>query len=78
VSGDAVVWTLVGGTGTLVGPILGTALLITFTDYVSAWMENYKIIIGILIVLVVLMAPQGIAGVVRQRWMVKGASPDGR
>ena len=78
VSGDAVVWTLVGGTGTLVGPILGTALLITFTDYVSAWMENYKIIIGILIVVVVLVAPQGIAGVVRQRWMAKGASPNGR
>jgi branched-chain amino acid transport system permease protein len=78
VSGDAVVWTLVGGTGTLVGPIVGTALLVTFTDYVSAAFENYKIIIGALIVMVVLMAPQGIAGVVQQRWALRRASSDGR
>lgn len=78
VSGEAVVWTLVGGAGSLVGPILGTALLVTFTDYVSAWFENYKIIIGVLIVLVVLAAPQGIAGMVRERWTVKGVSADGR
>jgi branched-chain amino acid transport system permease protein len=77
VSGDAVVWTLVGGTGTLVGPILGAALLVTFTDYVSAWFENYKIIIGVLIVLMVLVAPQGIAGMVRQRWALKRTSADG-
>ena len=76
-SGDAVVWTLVGGTGTLVGPILGTALLVVFTDYVSASFENYKIIIGALIVAMVLVAPQGIAGVVRQRGLFRRSSSNG-
>lgn len=68
VSGDAVVWTLVGGAGSLVGPVLGTGLLVVFTDYVSAWMEDYKIIIGAVIVLVVMAAPQGIVGLIRERW----------
>ena len=77
VSGDAVVWTLVGGTGTLLGPLLGAALLVTFTDYASAWFENYKIIIGVLIVLMVLLAPKGIAGLVRQRWALKTTTVDG-
>ncbi len=73
VSGDAVVWTLVGGAGSLVGPILGTGLLMVFTDYISSWVGNYKIAVGILIVLVVLVAPQGIVGVIRERWTVREA-----
>jgi branched-chain amino acid transport system permease protein len=69
VSGDAVVWTLVGGAGSLVGPVLGTGLLVVFTDYVSAWMEDYKIIIGAVIVLVAIVAPEGIVGLIRERWV---------
>lgn len=74
VSGEAVVWTLVGGAGSLVGPVLGAGLLVTFSDYVSAWIENYKIIIGVVIVLVVLAAPQGIVGVIRARWAARGVA----
>lgn len=78
VSGEAVVWTLVGGAGSLVGPVLGAGLLVTFTDYVSAWIENYKIIIGVVIVLMVLAAPQGIVGVIRDRWAARGVAGNGR
>ncbi len=77
VSGDAVVWTLVGGAGSLVGPVLGTGLLVVFTDYVSAWFEDYKIIIGAVIILVVLAAPQGIVGVIRERWAARRVSAGG-
>lgn len=74
VSGDAVMWTLLGGAGSLVGPIVGTGLLVAFSDYVSSWFENYKIIIGALIILVVLAVPQGITGMIRDLWTARRVS----
>lgn len=68
VSGDAVVWTLVGGAGTLIGPMIGSGLLIVFEDYVSSWFKNYPIIVGILVIGVVITAPQGIVGLLRERF----------
>ncbi len=67
VTSDAIMWTIVGGAGTLVGPVLGTALLMTVTDYVSSWFENHRIITGAVMVFFVLAAPQGIVGLVRGR-----------
>jgi branched-chain amino acid transport system permease protein len=67
VSGDAVIWTVVGGAGTLVGPVVGTALLIGLRDYVSAWFEHYLILIGLIAIVIVLMAPQGLVGLLRSR-----------
>jgi branched-chain amino acid transport system permease protein len=67
VSGDAVIWTVVGGAGTLVGPLIGTGLLIWVRDYLSTWFEHYLLIIGGIAIVIVLIAPQGIAGVVRDK-----------
>jgi branched-chain amino acid transport system permease protein len=67
VSGDAVIWTVVGGAGTLIGPLIGTALLIWIRDYLSNWFEHYLLIIGGIAILIVLIAPQGIVGVVREK-----------
>ncbi len=67
VSSDAVVWTIVGGAGTIEGPILGAALLISLTDYISSWFENHRIITGLIVVVFVLAAPNGIVGFVRRQ-----------
>ena len=66
VSSDAIVWTIVGGAGTINGPILGVALLISLTDYVSSWFENHRIITGLVVVIFVLAAPKGIMGAARR------------
>jgi branched-chain amino acid transport system permease protein len=65
VSGDAVIWTVVGGAGTLIGPVVGTALLIGLRDYISAWFEHYLILIGLLAIVIVLVAPRGLVGLLR-------------
>lgn len=62
VSGEAVLYTIMGGVGTLIGPVIGAAIMILFKDYISAWFENYMLIVGAITVLVVLVAPQGILG----------------
>lgn len=67
VSGDAVIWTVVGGAGTLVGPLLGTGLLIGIRDYLSNWFEHYLLVVGALAIVIVLLAPQGIVGLLRSR-----------
>ncbi len=62
VSGEATVWAIVGGVGTLLGPLFGTALLIVFRELVSTVWENYLFAVGALTVLVVMFAPRGLGG----------------
>ncbi len=62
VSGEAVVWAIVGGAGTLLGPLVGTALLILFREVVSGFWENYLMAVGAITILVVIFAPRGIVG----------------
>ena len=67
-SGEGVVWTVVGGTGTLFGPVLGTALLVIVREELSVYWENYLFVVGVIIILVVTFAPQGIMGLLR-KWL---------
>jgi branched-chain amino acid transport system permease protein len=74
VSGEAVVWAIVGGAGTLLGPVFGTGLLIVFRELVSTLWENYLFAVGALTVLVVMFAPGGLAGLWRGAlaWLAAG------
>ena len=62
VSGEAVVWTIVGGAGTLFGPLVGTALFIVIREIVSSHWEHHSLIVGLLAILAVIYAPKGIVG----------------
>ncbi|MBR0663168.1 branched-chain amino acid ABC transporter permease [Roseomonas hellenica] len=62
VSGEAVVWTVLGGAGTLLGPPIGAALLILVREELSGIWEHYPLIVGALTIAVVVFAPKGIAG----------------
>jgi|Deesub1362A_J573_1020465.scaffolds.fasta_scaffold00089_82 branched-chain amino acid transport system permease protein len=63
VSGEPVIWTLIGGSGTIAGPIIGTAIMVLFINYVSTTFRNYLIFIGILIIVVIIATPKGIMGI---------------
>jgi branched-chain amino acid transport system permease protein len=73
VSVDAVIWTLIGGAGTVAGPALGAALVLAFTHLVSGWIVYTQIPVGILLLLIVLFFPRGLAGVWRA-WRVRAAT----
>ena len=62
VSGEAVVWAIVGGSGSLLGPLFGTGVLIVFRELVSSVWENYLFAVGVVTILVVMFAPRGLAG----------------
>jgi branched-chain amino acid transport system permease protein len=62
VSGEAVVWTIVGGAGTMFGPLVGTTLFIVIREIVSSHWEHHSLIVGLLAILAVIFAPKGIVG----------------
>ncbi|BAT61539.1 leucine/isoleucine/valine transporter permease subunit [Variibacter gotjawalensis] len=72
VSGEAVVWAIVGGAGTLLGPLVGAAVLILFRELISGLWENYLLAVGAIVILVVIFAPQGLMGA----WHRIGRKPD--
>jgi branched-chain amino acid transport system permease protein len=63
-SGQFLIMTWLGGVGTLIGPLIGGAVLTYFADFLSSIMKNWLIIFGVLYILVVLYAPQGLWGIV--------------
>jgi branched-chain amino acid transport system permease protein len=69
-SGELIVMVLLGGTGTLYGPVLGALALLVLEEALARLTEHWKAILGCLLVLVVLFARGGIAGAIeawRQR-----------
>ncbi len=62
VSGEGVVWTIIGGAGTLFGPAVGTALLIVVREELSNIWEHYPILVGLVVILTVIFAPKGLMG----------------
>jgi len=76
VSGEAVIWTIVGGAGTLLGPVVGAALLIVVREELSVYWEHYLILVGLIVILVVTFAPKGIVGsIATWRTARRGAAP---
>lgn len=61
---------LVGGVGTLAGPLLGTALIFVALQFMKGLQDYQYIVFGPLLVLLVLFAPQGLAGL-WDRWSVR-------
>lgn len=62
VSGNAVVTVVLGGVGTLIGPIFGSVLLTTFKSIIGTWTQHHHIVIGLIFVVIVVSAPKGLTG----------------
>ncbi len=72
VSGNAVINVIVGGTGTLIGPLYGSAILTGLRSVVGSFTTHHHIVIGVLFVLVVVLMPRGLIGYATpalQRWL---------
>jgi len=62
-----IIWVVVGGLGTFVGPILGSFLIEWLTNYVGAQnLVDTSLILGIVLTLFVLMLPSGLVPSARQ------------
>jgi branched-chain amino acid transport system permease protein len=62
-SGDPVMWTIVGGAGTLVGPVLGTLVLVFLRDFLSTVLIHvYPILVGAILIISITFFPKGLVG----------------
>lgn len=59
---------VIGGIGTIEGPIIGTALFFVIRQYLADFGEWSLILLGVVAVVMMLFAPEGIWGLVRRRW----------
>jgi urea transport system permease protein len=63
---EIAIWTAVGGRGTLVGPVLGAALVnLGKSWFTQALPEYWLFVLGLLFILVTLFLPRGIAGLAK-------------
>ena len=62
VSGDVLIAVIIGGIGTLVGPILGSAILVVLRDSLSSLVHYWYFCLGLVFIFSALFAPRGICG----------------
>lgn len=62
-------YVLLGGAGTVLGPFVGTLLMFYLVDLSSAVTTAHLMVVGLALLILVLFAPSGILGAVRARWL---------
>jgi branched-chain amino acid transport system permease protein len=73
-SGQVLIMVIVGGSGTLIGPILGAAFFLTLEHQLSSYTEAWALLFGLVFIAFVLFAPHGIWGLARG-WLGRRAAP---
>jgi branched-chain amino acid transport system permease protein len=66
---NPLLWTLVGGAGTLLGPFVGTAIMFSLVDLASDYAAVTLAAIGVVLIAIVLFFPHGLVGAIRRRWL---------
>ena len=66
-SASALLMVILGGSGTLLGPAIGAAVIVGLENFISGYMERWVLVLGVIYVLVTLFAPSGLVGLVRER-----------
>ena len=62
-------WTLLGGASTTLGPMLGTVVMFLLVDFASGFTNVSLLITGAVLIALVLFFPKGILGSIRQRYL---------
>ena len=65
-SGELIVMVVLGGMGTLLGPVVGAIFFLLLEDVLSELTQHWMIIFGPLLILVVLFANRGLLGLLRR------------
>lgn len=62
-------WVLLGGAATTLGPLVGTVLMYYMVDVASGYTAAYMLIVGLMLIALILYFPKGILGTLRSRWI---------
>lgn len=77
-SGKGVLMAILGGIGTLVGPVIGAFIIVFIENVLSVHVERWPTLLGLLFIFTILGARKGLVGALGTAWFrwVPGASPD--
>ena len=67
-SGEVILMTLVGGIGTILGPVVGALIIVTMQNYLSSFGQWVMVIQGAIFVLCVLAFRRGVIGEIAARF----------
>ena len=67
-SGEVVLMALVGGLGTIVGPVVGAFIIATMQNYLAATGEFVLVIQGVIFVIIVMAFRKGLVGELGEWW----------
>src|SRR5450631_2224005 len=68
-SGEVILMTLLGGSGTFLGPVVGANLVVTLQEYLSDWVGAWvTVIIGAIFVVCVMTFRRGFVGEIERRF----------
>jgi branched-chain amino acid transport system permease protein len=71
--------TMIGGMGTFVGPVLGTAIFQILEEVIMRFTDRIELVMGTIIILVILFFPNGLMGFIlkmRQKFVSNIATND--
>ena len=71
-SGEILVMVILGGMGTLIGPVIGAAVLLALEEVLASYTQHWMVILGPILVFIVLFAKGGILGLLPE---AKRAAP---
>jgi branched-chain amino acid transport system permease protein len=61
-SAEPVLMTLLGGSGTFFGPLLGAVFFVALKDTLGSWTEYWPLVLGTIVILLILFLPEGPLG----------------
>jgi branched-chain amino acid transport system permease protein len=70
-SGQALMMVIIGGIGTLIGPVLGAMVFMLIQEVLSSYTEQWMLFTGAIFVLMVIFLPGGLVGAART-WLESG------
>jgi branched-chain amino acid transport system permease protein len=72
---NAIAMPMIGGTGTWFGPVVGALLLGSIQEIVTVTVSSAAnvLIVGVLLVVFIMVAPQGIVGLIQDHWQKRRA-----
>lgn len=62
-------WVLLGGAATTLGPFIGTLIMFYLIDVASSYTTAYMLVVGVALILLILYFPKGIVGTIREKWL---------
>lgn len=74
VSGELLIMVILGGIGTLVGPLLGAGILVFVKHEVARFTSHWHLVIGLVLIAAVLCGGRGLYGEIEYRWSRRRAA----